>query len=69
MKLDWAVAEARAERMSDAALWYAKRDALESARVQRGMPEPGPWSACKGEGYYYDEASVYARELARRRSA
>lgn len=59
--VNWTVTEAKAARMTDAQLVYARRDAREAAEALEGAVVPG-----KDAGYYRDEASVYARELARR---
>ena len=56
-QLDFAKVEAKAKGMTIAELVYARRDANQAADAL----EP-----TEAAGYYRDEASVYARELASR---
>jgi hypothetical protein len=66
-RLDFAATEARAARMSDAELHYARTDARETAEIwDRGDVDSDP---DQNAGYYRDEASVYAREQNRRARA
>lgn len=61
--LDWATVEAKAAGMSLAALHYARLDcAKTAANFDASDRQFGEDNA----GYYRDEASVYAREMARR---
>ena len=65
--LDWNAVEARAEGMTSAELHGARLDAGRTAEL---WDRAGPDSDSDGNsGYYRDEASVYAREQTRRRSA
>lgn len=64
MNLDWSAVEARARKMSVAELHYARLDAAKTADALEGAEVRG-----KDAGYYRDEASVYAREMDRRRSS
>ena len=55
--LDWAHYEAKAKKMTDAELRYARLDAFQAAQAMR---------PAETEGLYMDEVSVYAREQDRR---
>lgn len=57
--MDWTRWEERAKRMDNAALAFAATDAREAAVACRG------WNPEK-EGYYDDQASIFAAELRRR---
>jgi hypothetical protein len=71
-RLDFAATEARAADMTDAELSFARKDAGEAAEVW-DPPDPRLREALAdvdpdgNAGYYRDEASVYAREQARRK--
>lgn len=54
--LDWNKTEASAKAKSDTELLYAYKDCLECIAVN-GM----------NQGYYYDEASVYYKEIKKRK--
>ena len=70
--LDFAATEARAADMTDAELAFARTDARETAevwsprypRLREALADVDPDG---NAGYYIDEASVYAREQARRK--
>ena len=71
-QLDFAATEARAVDMTDAELAFARTDARETAevwdrsdkRLRDALQDMDPDG---NAGYYRDEASVYAREQARRK--
>ena len=54
--LNWKEVEARAKEMTDYILVYSYMDCLDC--IKQGVPN---------EGYYYDEASVYWREMYKRK--
>ena len=54
--LNWNVVEARAKEMTDGVLLWSYRDCLDC--IKQGVPN---------EGYYYDEASVYYKEIKKRK--
>lgn len=58
--VDWDKEEKKAKSMDNASLEYAIKDALAARDASKG------WNA-NGEGYYQDQASVYARELRNRK--
>ena len=70
--LDFAATEARAADMTDAELAFARTDARETAevwdrsdrRLRDALKDMDPDG---NAGFYRDEASVYAREQARRK--
>lgn len=62
-QVNWAALEAKAKTMDLAALHYARLDCVKTARALAGSEVKG-----KDEGYYTDEASVYAREMGRRQT-
>ncbi len=70
--LDFTATETRAADMTDDELAYARTDARETAevwdrsdkRLQDALEDTDPDG---NAGYYRDEASVYAREQARRK--
>lgn len=65
-QIDWKAMESKARGMTDAALWYALGDATATARIWDRQPDQDP----DGNGaFYHDEASIYSKELQRRRRA
>jgi hypothetical protein len=62
--LDWSAVEAKAKKMTSAQLHYARLDCQKAAEALHGAQVSG-----KDEGYYRDEASIYAREQYRRAEA
>lgn len=60
--IDWNAKEAIARNMTDADLHYARLDCVKTAQVMGTGEMIG-----KDAAYYMDEASIYARELDRRR--
>lgn len=61
--LDWKHYEKIARSMPLEQLLYSIRDCANAAQQLKGVFGSG---ACKGEGFYLDEYSVYAKELRRR---
>lgn len=62
-QLDWAAVEAKASEMPFKALHYAR---LDCAKTATAFDHVDRESGTDVAGYYRDEASVYAREMARR---
>jgi len=60
-EIDWVAKKAQAKRMSDAELIGARLDCHEAAQAAECLVKAGCWVS-KTEGYYRDEASVYANE-------
>lgn len=56
---------ARARKMTNAALRFSARDAIQAAKAADELERAGN-RVTKSEGYYRDEATVYASELRRR---
>lgn len=64
--VNFAALEARAQKMSDASLAYAAKDAREAALIHDEMDRQG---MPNNSGRYWDEVSVFSGELAKRRKA
>jgi|DEB0MinimDraft_6_1074348.scaffolds.fasta_scaffold57436_2 hypothetical protein len=64
-QIDWNAEAAKAKKMTNAQLWYAQRDAAETARLWNN-PDTDPDG---NYGFYMDQASVYSAERKRRRNA
>lgn len=62
-QVDWAALEAKAAVMTAVELHYARLDAAKTAAIWDRAPD---LDYSGNAGYYRDEASVYAREQARR---
>jgi len=63
-QIDWNAEAAKAKEMTNTELWYAKRDAAETAKLWNN-PETDPDD---NYGFYMDQVSVYHAELERRRT-
>jgi hypothetical protein len=62
-QIDWNAEAAKAKNMTNAQLWYAKRDAAETARLWNN-PDTDPDG---NYGFYMDQVSVYHAEMNRRK--
>jgi len=63
---DFRALEARARRMSMAALYYSRDDAMNAAMAAEDLEKAGIPITGKTGGYYRDESSVYSAEINRR---
>ena len=65
MQLNFQETERRARKMTDEALAWSRSDCMEAGRAAFALAEAG-CMVSKDQGYYTDEASVYAAEMRRR---